>query len=90
MATFDTKFSLGDTVYIPDSLSLDITEAVVADIYVHASTLGNVLIEYRCIFSSDFTGKTKYKESEVYYKEEAKAIILQKLSERSAEIESLS
>lgn len=90
MATYNTKFNIGDTAYFADPYTLNVISGVVVDLYIHHTTLApEASVTYRLRYDDDFAGKATMKESELSYIEEAKAVIVQLLSERNAQIANL-
>lgn len=90
MATYSTKFSIGDTAYFTNPLTLNIVHASILDIYIHESNISSdVKISYRVRYISDYSGKNLLEESSLFYLEEAKARIAQLLSERATDVANL-
>ena len=89
MADYITKFNVGDTAYLVDAATLAIVSLGVLDTYVHEATIMPTKISYRCRYISKFAGKNLFNESELLYKEEAKALLAQLLSEKESEISNL-
>jgi hypothetical protein len=89
MASYTTKFSLNDTVYIVDRDSLNIFPATIISISLSENLISPTKIAYYVRFINDFAGRNQYNEDELYFVEEAKAILVQLLSERSADIANL-
>jgi hypothetical protein len=90
MSSYTTKFSLNDTAYFVDSVSLNVVSGVVSAVYITHTTMATAIIAYGLTFPTTSTrSRTKYNETDLYYLEEAKAQALELLSQRTSDIESL-
>ena len=85
---FTTKFNRNETAYFVDEEALNLYPCVVSDIYIKNSNTGTE-VGYVVKFLTTSKNKTKYYESELFYLEEAKTVLLALLAERTAEIGSL-
>jgi hypothetical protein len=89
MSNYVTKFSLNDTAYIVDKDTVNVIPAVIIAINVAENLMAPAKISYQVRYVSDYAGRSQYAESDLYFVAEAKAAVIQLLSERSAEIANL-